>query len=1570
MFLFSTARSLVLAAGAFAALNAVGSNPILVVLVPVGQNGTNLGRVGQFVNILKVSLDLLNVVLDLFNVDLLDLDEVGHASKSVERTEVTGTDVLLVGNVVVDNLEEPASLLSNVVDNELESSFVEGLADAAGVDSTHGVVGPASGITLDGNLHGETTVEHNRHQALNGHDLSKGSKGRVFTKRVTGKCAVVGHKSLGLHVLEAGLLHEGKGGLSELSGREKTSGRSVGVRGGGLVDLLKDLLGLDATVGGDGLESHGNVVLADSLTTGTTEVDGVEKVLVGAVPDLLGNRAAGVQLHTHTLLLRTLTSEDIGCSRLLNLGLTLEDLVLSFLVADLDLDYLATRDHARVLELDLKIIVGQNHTDQRSVEASDTANVVLGSPGLDEASDGGTGVHAVGDGSRKVGVAGEDTRNVNGVVVTGHAGVVLVGSRSSEGERRPSTERDGVLEVDGLINRLTISLKVVNDRVAVRLSGLVVNATNLDDLLGGELKKDLASGLDAAEDSLVLVANQALEAESQGLTEQLNVLRKLVNREPVLRSEDSDIAGGGKVNLDGGLDLSLESVLVVGVGTAVQELRSNLHDRLAITDESTTDLNHLTSLLVNDSIDLGSGRDLIALLERLSTGDHAELVRQVDELQKITIDGAREDGLGDSLPANDDSEIHRSVDSLARSVDKGLASVADGVDEVVDSLTSDGGLTTVELGSDISVQVKSLLTEPCLPVEFLDAIVTTLHNLTDRRVTGLRVVGELQRQSSRLAKSSSLLDHVDLDLVLADKLDLDHIDVLVVAGLLADNNGCLRRIVGVRDLNKQTTRRSKDASDGVGLELLTLGNNISHEQSMTPVTVRASEERQPRVKLREADGQALNIKRNLGVNKLATEILDVGDGSRVVVVLIPGEVLDGVLLEVELEVVVKDRNESDRLLSRSHAHDKEVLDILSVDDLSLGIGVGGENAVDDLERIAELGVALEERGLARGSGQTLLETVNVITDKNSEFDETSQNLGVSHVIEIDSLALLVATEPDLLAIIVELLDVVVLVLLELGNALLLGKAEDLLVHLGPEANSTSSELVDRLAHLGSDSKNTASRSLVGLLPLAVLKTGSSNNGLLGGLAGVSLLGNHHAATEQATIERHGRVAVLLGPVTSDVGVGVIGTTETTTGNENDVLLSSDTAIHLENRVMEILERVVTTTTTSGPLKHNREVGVGLGDVDDGLDGIKRTRLEADVLKAKGLNVLLCNLDRRNTSTDGKTLDGNTLRSELLDQRNLPSHGTRVDIDQLGAELLDPIDGVLDGVLLIAVEELSLVAKVVHATVDGTSQDDADTSALLVSAGQNTESRNTTRAEVQNVSGVREDGGLLPVDRVASDQANQSRDDVTLNLLSKILASVGIKDSNSEIARVDVDVLQILVDHGSGLRKVLAVERSGDGQESVGEANLSLSEGDSVLIQANGGLDLSQLGVKTVERGGRSCHNQVSGAVDEGDADVTVLGKVLVGSVNVLLNLSLRKISDTKHRNRASGVVAADKVQLLGLNAGQVGGNSVGFVATEEIALKLVKDELQDLLVGASIVILTLIDLVGDEIKVSGNQVGN
>lgn len=102
--------------------------------------------------------------------------------KGSYETYITSSDVLHVGNVVVDNLQKPASLLGNNLDDVLQSLLVEGLGDTAGVDSAHGVVRATLLITLDGNLHGQTTVEHDRHQALNGHDVGQGGKGRVFTQ--------------------------------------------------------------------------------------------------------------------------------------------------------------------------------------------------------------------------------------------------------------------------------------------------------------------------------------------------------------------------------------------------------------------------------------------------------------------------------------------------------------------------------------------------------------------------------------------------------------------------------------------------------------------------------------------------------------------------------------------------------------------------------------------------------------------------------------------------------------------------------------------------------------------------------------------------------------------------------------------------------------------------------------------------------------------------------------------------------------------------------------------------------------------------------------------------------------------------------------------------------------------------------------------------------------------------------------------------------------------------------------------------------------------------------------------
>lgn len=76
----------------------------------------------------------------LLNVDLLSLEVVGHSSKGVKRAEITSADVLHVGNVVIDNLQQPCGLLRNILDDILKSLLVERLRDPAGVDSAHRII--------------------------------------------------------------------------------------------------------------------------------------------------------------------------------------------------------------------------------------------------------------------------------------------------------------------------------------------------------------------------------------------------------------------------------------------------------------------------------------------------------------------------------------------------------------------------------------------------------------------------------------------------------------------------------------------------------------------------------------------------------------------------------------------------------------------------------------------------------------------------------------------------------------------------------------------------------------------------------------------------------------------------------------------------------------------------------------------------------------------------------------------------------------------------------------------------------------------------------------------------------------------------------------------------------------------------------------------------------------------------------------------------------------------------------------------------------------------------------------
>ncbi len=82
------------------------------------------------------------------------------------------------------------------------------------------------------------------------------------------------------------------------------------------------------------------------------------------------------------------------------------------------------------------------------------------------------------------------------------------------------------------------------------------------------------------------------------------------------------------------------------------------------------------------------------------------------------------------------------------------------------------------------------------------------------------------------------------------------------------------------------------------------------------------------------------------------------------------------------------------------------------------------------------------------------------------------------------------------------------------------------------------------------------------------------------------------------------------------------------------------------------------------------------------------------------------------------------------------------------------------------------------------------------------------------------------------------------------------------------------------------------------------------------------------------------------------------------------VSDGAVGDGASGVVAADHLELLGVDAGQARHEGVNLVPAEKGALELVQYELQNLLVGALGVIFALLHLVGDVAHVASDQLGD
>ena len=182
-------------------------------------------------------------------------------------------------------------------------------------------------------------------------------------------------------------------------------------------------------------------------------------------------------------------------------------------------------------------------------------------------------------------------------------------------------------------------------------------------------------------------------------------------------------------------------------------------------------------------------------------------------------------------------------------------------------------------------------------------------------------------------------------------------------------------------------------------------------------------------------------------------------------------------------------------------------------------------------------------------------------------------------------------------------------------------------------------------------------------------------------------------------------------------------------------------------------------------------------------------------------------------------------------------------DQLGAVLADPVDGILDGVFLVAVEELGLVADLVVGAFDGAAEDDADAVAVLVAVRQHADARDAAGTKVDDVGGALEDGGALPLHGQGGDHAHERGDDRVVaggGISAEVVAGVGVEDGDGQVrlGEAGLDVAQVGVDQGGGGGEIGRVEGGRDGQEAVDEALLALRVGHAVLVEAGGRLELA------------------------------------------------------------------------------------------------------------------------------------
>lgn len=431
-----------------------------------------------------------------------------------------------------------------------------------------------------------------------------------------------------------------------------------------------------------------------------------------------------------------------------------------------------------------------------------------------------------------------------------------------------------------------------------------------------------------------------------------------------------------------------------------------------------------------------------------------------------------------------------------------------------------------------------------------------------------------------------------------------------------------------------------------------------------------------------------------------------------------------VLLEPHLKVVVEDRDERDGLLAGSLTDGKEEGLVLGSDKLRLGSRVRVKERLDSRQGLVEVGEGLEKRLLGAdtiNASEPLFDTPQPVADKVSErnidppillgdvhqSDHSPGNLLVSHLANVgnDSAVRLLA-EPRLVKVLVKPVNDIVTLVLEPSSSLLPGLGKDGVVKLSPELDTSGGNLVDRLAELGSDGEDTTGGPVVGTFPLGVVNTGSVNDELLDGSAGVSFLGDHDSGSVKDTVEGHGlETEHLDGPFTGKAVIffrqlgekqkrkipkklqsnnslrpDVFGTTETGTGNQANVGVLPDRRVSSDDGLVEVFTRVVTTGTTTSPLHDDGVVRVGDGNVDDLPDTFNGSGLEGNMLDTgllEGGDNFSRLLRGGDTGSDTETFDRETFLAHLLPERELEGELSLVDVQSVERDTNSGLDSPLD-----------------------------------------------------------------------------------------------------------------------------------------------------------------------------------------------------------------------------------------------------------------------------------------------------